>query len=163
MNPGRDSRLRIGRGIDFNPGILLRRQTVRFTTTILAGLFLASVGIGTAHAAPPSAVVLPAKGTLNPDGSVDITMKVRCNETQQAFEWSIDVRQGTIFGGDFAGPIPGLITCNGQFQTVETHVVGVNGPYVAGAATVQALVQLGDAGGGADTELEDLAVVRLRP
>ena len=71
---------------------------MRFITALLAGLLLASVSIGTAQAAAPSAVVLPPKGTLNPDGSVDITMKVRCNETQQAFEWSIDVRQGTIFG-----------------------------------------------------------------
>jgi hypothetical protein len=136
---------------------------MRLITALLAGLLLASVSTGTAQAAAPSAVVLPPKGTLNPDGSVDITMKVRCNETQQAFEWSIDVRQGTIFGNDFAGPTAGLITCNGHFQTVQTHVVGANGPYVAGPANVQALVQLGDVAGGADTELEARAVVRLRP
>src|ERR1044072_1714595 len=117
---------------------------MRFITTLLAGLLLASVPAGTAHAVAPSAVVLPSKGTLNSDGSVDITMKVRCNETQQAFEWSIDVRQGTIFGKDFAGPIAGLITCNGHLQTVQTHFFGANGPYVVGAANVQALVQLGD-------------------
>ena len=64
---------------------------------------------------------------------------------------------------DFAGPVAGLITCNGKWQAVQTHVVGFNGPYVAGEVTVQALVQLGDSAGGADTELEDRAVVRLRP
>jgi hypothetical protein len=136
---------------------------VRFITTLLAGLLLASVGTGTAQAAAPSALVLPTKGTLNPDGSVNITMKVRCAADKQAFEWSIDLRQGTIFGNDFAGPAAGLITCNGKWQTVQTHVVGFNGPYVAGEATVQALVQLGDSAGGGDTELEDRAVVRLRP
>jgi hypothetical protein len=136
---------------------------MRFITSLLACLLLAAASTGTAQAVAPSAVVLPSKGTLNPDGSVDITMKVRCNETQQAFEWSIDVRQGTVFGNDSDGPDAGLITCNGHFQTVQAHVVGANGPYVAGSADVQALVQLGDVGGGADTELEDRAVVRLRP
>ena len=48
-------------------------------------------------------------------------MKVRCNETQQAFEWSIDIRQGTIYGNDFAGPIAGLITCNGQLPDRRRH------------------------------------------
>jgi len=136
---------------------------MRFITTVLAVLLLASVSTGSAQAAAPSAVVLPSKGTLNPDGSVDITMKVRCNDTQQAFEWSIDLRQSTIYGNDYAGPIAGLITCNGRWQTVQTHVVGANGPYLAGAVTVQALVQLGDVNGGGDTELEDRAVVRLQP
>lgn len=137
---------------------------MRSITALLAGLLLASVGINpvTSHAAAPSAVVLPPKGTLNADGSVDITMKVRCDPTRQAFEWSIDIRQGAIYGIDFAGPVAGLITCNGKFQTVHTHVPGANGPFVAGVANVQALVQLGDVAGGADTELEDRAVVRLR-
>ena len=136
---------------------------MRFFTTLLAALLLASASTSTADATAPSAVVLPAKGTLNPDGSVDITMRVRCNETQRAFEWSIEIRQGTIYGNDSAGPIADVITCNGKFQTVHTHVVGANGPYVAGDANVQALVQLADVGGGGDTELEDRAVVRLRP
>jgi len=141
---------------------VIQGATMRFITTVLAVLLLASVSTGSAQAAAPSAVVLPSKGTLNPDGSVDITMKVRCNDTQQAFEWSIDLRQSTIYGNDYAGPIAGLITCNGRWQIVQTHVVGANGPYLAGAATVQALVQLGDVNGGGDTELEDRAVVRLR-
>jgi hypothetical protein len=130
---------------------------------MLAGLFLASVGIGTAQAAAPSAVVLPTKAILLADGSVQITMKVRCNDRQQAFEWSVDIRQGTIFGNDSAGPVAGLITCNGQFQTVHALVPGANGPYTAGPANVQALVQLFDADEGSDVELEDQAVVRLRP
>lgn len=135
----------------------------RTITALLSGLALASVGLtGTAQAAPPSAVMLPTKGTLNPDGSVDITMKVRCQPDKQAFEWAIDLRQGTTFGIDFAGPVLGLITCNNQWQTVETHVVGGNGPFVAGPVTVSALIQLGDVGGGADAELEDREVIRLR-
>ena len=136
---------------------------MRFITTILAGLFLAFVGIGTAQAAPPSAVVLPTKATLLADGSVQITMKVRCNDQQQAFEWSVDIRQGTIFGNDSAGPVAGLITCDGRFRTVDALFVGANGPYTAGPADVQALVQLFDAVEGSDVELEDQAVVRLRP
>jgi len=133
-----------------------------FTATLLAGLFLASGGIGTVQAVAPSAVVLPKKATLLADGSVQITMKVRCNDQQQAFEWSVDIRQGTIFGNDFAGPLPGLVPCDGHFHTIDALVPGANGPYVAGSANVQALVQLGDVGGGADAELEDREVVRLR-
>ena len=136
---------------------------MRFIATILAGLFLASVGIGTAQAAPPSAVVLPKKATLLPDGSVQITMKVRCNDHQQAFEWSVAIRQGTIFGSDSAGPVAGLITCDGRFHTVDALVLGANGPFTAGPAEVQALVQLFDADEGSDVELEDRAVVRLLP
>lgn len=136
----------------------------RFITTILAGLFLASVGIGTtAQAVAPSAVVLPTKATLLADGSVQITMKVRCNDHQQAFEWSVDLRQGTIFGNDSAGPVAGLITCDGKFHTVDALVPGANGPYTAGPANVLALVQLFDADEGSDVEIEDRAVVRLRP
>ena len=137
---------------------------MRSITTLLVGLMLASVGFSpvTAQAAAPSVLVLPPKGTLNADGSVDITMKVRCDKTRQAFEWSIDIRQGANYGIDFAGPITGLITCNGKFQTVHTHVPGANGPFVAGTASVSALVQLGDLAGGADSELEDRRVVRLR-
>src|SRR5436190_22937992 len=115
---------------------------MRFVAVVLAGLFLASVGIGTAQAAPPSAVVLPKKATLLADGSVQLTMKVRCNTHQQAFEWSVEIRQGTIFGNDSAGPQAGLITCDGRFHNVNAHVPGANGPYTAGPANVQALVQL---------------------
>lgn len=136
---------------------------MRFFTTILAGLLLASVGIGPAQAVSPSAVVLPAKATLLADGSVQITMKVRCNDQQQAFEWSVDIRQGAIFGNDSAGPVAGLITCDGKFQTVDALVPGANGPYTAGPADVQALVQLYDEVQGSDVELEDREVVRLRP
>lgn len=137
---------------------------MRRITTLLAGLALVFTGLtGIARAAAPSAVVLPKKATLLADGSVQITMKVRCNDQQQAFEWSIDIRQGTIFGGAFAGPVAGLIPCDSRFHTVDALVPGANGPFVAGPANVQALVQLGDVGGGADVELEDRAVVRLRP
>jgi hypothetical protein len=137
---------------------------MRFIVTILAGLFLATVGIGTAQAVAPSAVVLPTKATLLADGSVQITMKVRCNDQQQAFEWSVDIRQGYIYGNDSsAGPVAGLITCDGKFHTVDALVVGANGPYTAGAANVQALVQLFDADQGSDVELQDQAVVRLQP
>jgi hypothetical protein len=136
---------------------------MRFVVAILACLVLSSVGVGTAQAAPPSAVVLPKKATLLPDGSVQIRMKVRCNDQQQAFEWSVDVRQGTIFGNDSAGPVAGLITCDGRFHRVDALVAGANGPFTAGPATVQALVQLFDADEGSDVELEDRAVVRLRP
>ena len=133
-----------------------------FIATTLAGLFLVSVGIGTGQAVAPSAVVLPNKATLLADGSVRITMKVRCNDQQQAFEWSVEIRQGTIFGNDFAGPLAGLVPCDGHFHTINALVPGANGPYVAGPADVQALVQLGTFGGG-DVELEDRAVVQLRP
>jgi hypothetical protein len=137
---------------------------MRHITTLLAGLALAFTGLtGIAQATAPSAVVLPTKATLLADGSVQITMKVRCNDQQQAFEWSIDIRQGTIFGNDFAGPVAGLIPCDSRFHTVDALVPGANGPFLAGPANVQALVQLGDVGGGADVELEDRAVVRLRP
>ena len=136
---------------------------MRYVSGVLAGLLLATVVPEVAQATATSEVVLPAKGTLNADGSVDITMKVRCNETQLAYEWSIDLRQGDVYGNDFAGPVAGVIPCNGKLQTVQTHVVGANGPYVAGTVNVQALVELADVGGGGDTELEDRAVVRLRP
>lgn len=136
---------------------------MRLITTILAGLLLVSVDIGTAQAVPPSAVVLPMKATLLADGSVQITMKVRCNDQQQAFEWSVDVRQGAIFGNDSAGPEAGLITCDGKFHTVDALVPGANGPYTAGRANVQALVQVFDAVEGSDAELEDREMVRLRP
>ena len=136
---------------------------MRFIATMLAGVLLAFVGIGTAQAAAPSAVALPAKATLLPDGSVQITMKVRCNDQQQAFEWSVEIRQGTIFGNDSAGPVAGLIVCDGKFHTVEALVPGANGPYTAGPADVQALVQVFDAVEGSDVEMEDREVVRLRP
>ena len=135
---------------------------MRVIATMLASLFIAAGGIGTAHAAAPSAVVLPAKATLLADGSVQITMKVRCNDQQQAFEWSVEVRQGAIFGNDSAGPVAGVVPCDGHFHTVDALVPGANGPYVEGPADVQALVQLGTFGGG-DVELEDRAVVQLRP
>ena len=133
-----------------------------FIATILAGLFLESIGIGTGQAVAPSAVVLPKKATLLADGSVQITMKVRCNAQQQAFEWSVEIRQGTIFGNDSAGPLAELVPCDGHFHTIDGLVPGANGPYVAGPADVQALVQLGTFGGG-DVELEDRDVVQLRP
>jgi hypothetical protein len=136
---------------------------MRFITALLAGLLLASIGIGPAQAAAPSAVVLPAKATLLEDGSVQITMKVRCNDQQQAFEWSIGIRQGTTFGNDSAGPVAGLITCDGKFQTVEALVTGENGPFTAGTADVTALVQVFDEVEGSDIELADQEVVRLRP
>ena len=129
----------------------------------VAGLFLASVSVGTAQAAAPSAVVLPTKASLLADGSVLITTKVRCNDQQQAFEWSVEIRQGAIYGNDSAGPVAGLITCDGKFHTVEALVPGANGPYTAGPASVVALVQLFDAEEGSDVKLEDRAVVRLRP
>lgn len=135
---------------------------MRFIAAILAGLVLASIGIGTAQAAPPSTVVLPKKATLLVDGSVQIKMKVRCTDQQQAFEWSIGIRQGTVFGGDGAGPVAGLITCDGRFHTVDALVTGENGPYTAGRADVQASVQLFDADTGSDVALEDQAVVRLK-
>jgi hypothetical protein len=135
---------------------------MRVITTMLAALLLTFVGIGTAQAAPPSAVVLPAKATLLADGSVQITMKVRCNDQQQAFEWSVDIRQGTNFGSSSAGPVAGLIACDGKFHTVTALVSGANGPFTSGPATVQALVQLFDADQGSDVQLEDRAVVRLR-
>ena len=136
---------------------------MRFITALLAGLLLASLGIGPAQAAPPSGVVLPAKATLLDDGSVQITMKVRCNDQQQAFEWGIDIRQGATFGGAFAGPVAELITCDGKFQTVEAVVPGANGPFTAGTADVTALVQVYDEVEGSDIELADREVVRLRP
>lgn len=95
-----------------------------FIATTLAGLFLVSVGIGTGQAVAPSAVVLPNKATLLADGSVRITMKVRCNDQQQAFEWSVEIRQGTIFGNDFAGPLAGLVPCDGHFHTINALVPG---------------------------------------
>jgi hypothetical protein len=136
---------------------------MRFITIVLTGLLMACLGSGTAQAAAPSAVVLPTKATLLADGSVQITMKVRCSDQQQAFEWSVDIRQGTIFGNDSAGPLAGVTTCDGRFHTVDALVPGANGPYTAGPADVQALVQLFDADEGSDVELEDRAVVRLRP
>ena len=136
---------------------------MRLITTLLAGLLLTSVATMTAQAAAPSAVVLPAKATLLADGSVQITMKVRCNDQQQAFEWSIEIRQGTIYGNDSAGPVAGLITCDGRFHTVNALVPGANGPYTSGPADVQALVQLYDEIQGSDVQLEDREVVRLRP
>ena len=136
---------------------------MRFIATMLAGLFLASVGIGPAQAVPPSAVVLPKKATLLADGSVQITMKVRCNDQQQAFEWSVEVRQGAVYGNDYAGPAAGVVTCDGRFHRLEALVVGANGSYTTGPASVQALVQLFDADEGSDVELEDRGVVELRP
>ena len=136
---------------------------MRVLVTVLAVSLLASVGIETAQAVPRSAVVLPSKATLLADGSVQITIKVRCNDQQQAFEWSVDIRQSTIFENDSAGPVAGVITCDGKFHTVDALVPGANGPYTAGPATVQALVQLYDADEGSDVQLEDRAVVRLRP
>jgi hypothetical protein len=136
---------------------------MRVLVTMLAVSFLASVGIETAQAVPRSAVVLPSKATLLADGSVQITIKARCHDQQQAFEWSVDIRQSTIFGNDSAGPVAGVITCDGKFHTVDALVPGANGPYTAGPATVQALVQLYDADEGSDVQLEDRAVVRLRP
>jgi len=135
---------------------------MRFIAAVLAALCLTSGSVGAAHAVPRSTVVLPAKATLLPDGSVQIAMKVRCNDRQQAFEWSVDIRQGTIYGNDSGGPQADLITCDSRFHTVQALVPGANGPYTAGPANVQALVQLGTFGGG-DVELEDRAVVRLRP
>ena len=76
------------------------------------------------------------------------------HDEQQAFEWSVEIRQGTIFGNDSAGPVAGLITCDGRFHKVEALVPGANGPYTAGPAEVQALVQLFDADEGSDIELE---------
>jgi hypothetical protein len=136
---------------------------MRLITTLLAGLLLASVGIGPAQAVAPSVVVLPAKATLLADGSVQITMRVRCNDQQQAFEWSIGISQGTNFGNDSAGPAPELITCDGRFQKVEALVQGESGPYAAGPAEVQASVQVFDEVQGSDIELADQEVVRLRP
>ena len=135
---------------------------MRFIATNLAGLCLASVGIGTAQAVPGSVVVLPSKATLLADGSVQIMMKVRCNDQQQAFEWSVEIRQGSIYGNDYAGPQADVIPCDGRFHSVEALVPGANGLYTAGPANVQALVELGTFGGG-DVELEERAVVRLRP
>ena len=137
--------------------LVIAIATVAFSTAVVG------IPASPASAISPSAVVLPTKATLLADGSVHITMKVRCNDQQQAFEWSIDIRQGTIFGNDSAGPVAGLITCDGKFQTVDALVPGANGPYTAGPANVQALVQLFDADQGSDVELEDQAVVRLRP
>jgi hypothetical protein len=135
---------------------------MRLIASVLTAVVLASVGLGTAQAAAPSAVALPAKATLLADGSVRISMKVRCDDQQQAFEWSVGIRQGTTFGSSSAGPAAGLIPCNGRFHTVDVLVPGANGPFVPGPAEVQALVQLYDADQGSDVELADEAVVRLR-
>ena len=62
--------------------------------------------------------------------------KVRCNDQQQAFEWSVDIRQGTIFGNDSAGPVAGLITCDGRFHTVDALVPGRSAPTHPGTANV---------------------------
>ena len=138
---------------------------MRLVATTLACLLLVPVGTGTAHAAtaPPSTVVLPAKAALLADGSVRIAMRVRCNDRQQAFEWSVEIRQGATYGNDSAGPAAGVATCDGRFHTLVAHVPGANGPYAAGSASVQALVQLFDADEGSDVQLEDRAAVRLRP
>lgn len=141
----------------------MRARTTLFTALLLTAVSTSTAQAAAAQAAAPSAVVLPTQVRLNADGSVDITMKVRCSRNWTAFEWSIDVRQGTTYGNDWAGPLAGLITCNGKFQWVRTHVVGANGAYVRGPAAVQALVQLGDVAGGADSELEDRETIWLRP
>ena len=142
---------------------MTRPASARLLLATIASVVAILVGTASpAAAAAPSAVVLPTKATLLADGSVQITMKVRCNDQQQAFEWSVDIRQGTIFGNDSAGPVAGVISCDGRFHTVDALVPGANGPYTAGAANVQALVQLFDANEGSDVELEDRAVVRLR-
>jgi len=86
-----------------------------------------------------------------------------CNDQRQAFEWSVDVRQSTIFGNDSAGPVAALITCDGKFQTVEALVPGANGPYSAGTADVQGAGSALRRRPGSDVELEDRDVVRLRP
>jgi hypothetical protein len=135
---------------------------MRLIASMLTGLILACVGIGPTQAAAPSAVVLPAKATVLADGSVHITMKVRCHDQQQAFEWSVGIRQGATSGGSSAGPEAGLLPCDGRFHTVDVLVPGANGPFVPGPAEVQALVQLYDAEEGSDVELADQAVVRLR-
>lgn len=135
---------------------------MRLVASVLALLLVASVGVGAAQAAPPSVVVLPAKARVLDDGSVRLHLRVRCQEQQQAFEWTVDVRQGTVYGNDGDGPTAGLIACDGAFHRVRALVPGVGGPYVPGKADVQALVQLYDEDEGSDVELEDRAVVRLR-
>src|SRR6476646_10428480 len=114
-----------------------RLVSARAVLVLLASAAALVVGTASpAGAASASAVVLPTKASLLADGSVQITMKVRCNDRQQAFEWSVDIRQGTIFGNDSAGPVAGLITCDGHFHTVDALVPGANGPFTAGPANV---------------------------
>ena len=72
--------------------------------TVLSGLFVACVGIGTG---PPSTVVLPNKATLQADGSVQLTMKVRCEDQQQAFEWSVEIARAPSSAATAPGRRPG--------------------------------------------------------
>ena len=74
-------------------------------------------------------------------------MKVRCNDQQQAFEWSVEIRQGTIFGNDSAGPLADLVPSDGHFHTIDALIPGRR-PLRGRSRHVQALVQLGTFGGG---------------
>ncbi len=123
-------------------------------------LALAFVG-GVAQAAPPAAKVdVSARATLT-DGSARITMKIRCSDRLQGFEWSVGVRQGATFGSASAGPTAGLIICDGRFHAVTAIVTGVEA-FAPGPAEVTALVQFFDSELGSDIEAGDTTVVRLR-
>lgn len=134
---------------------------MRLIAAILTIVTLTLTGIGTAQAAAPSSVVIPKKATLLADGSVRVKFQVRCSAHQQAFEWSIGIRQNTAFGGDGAGPAAGLIVCDGTFHTVHAAVVASTGAFGPGRADVTAAVQLFDTQTGSDVEIADQRVVRL--
>jgi hypothetical protein len=110
-----------------------------------------------ASAMTGSAVQLKERPSkIHGNGSVTIRFWLRCPAGYNAFEVSIGVRQGDIFGSASAGPTADLLICDGSRHPHALHVMPEQGSWHRGYADLSISVQI-STGGGADISAEDVA------
>ena len=136
----------------------------RLTKGLAVAATLAAVAALTvtppASAASTYAVQLKERPSkIHGNGSVTIKFWLRCPTGYNAFEDSIGVRQGDVFGSATAGPRADLLPCDGARHKGALHVFPDQGDWQRGYADVSINVQIFT--GGGDVSAEDTARVWL--
>ncbi len=113
--------------------------------------------------AAAAAVTVNIQGGTTPisaDGSVDLTIRARCEEGLNAFELDAGIRQETAFGSvTLLGP--NVTVCDGRWHRITVTVRPETGAFQPGPAAVNVFLAAFDPVDG-DLEAQDSATVRLR-
>jgi hypothetical protein len=135
-------------------------------TRILAGLFVVValvLGPATSVAAAPEKVVVQivaGQVSLEADGTVSVTLRVRCSPPLYAFELGVTVAQGTTFGSYSLVGIP-FPVCTGRWERITISVAPDMGTFSPGPATAFVYLGVYDPDAGSDLSGEDSVNVRL--
>ena len=135
-------------------------------TRILAGLFVVAalvLGPATSVAAAPQQVVVRAVAgqvSLDANGTVSVTLRVRCSPPLYAFELDVTVTQGTTFGSYSLVGVP-FPVCTGRWERITVSVAPEMGTFGPGPATVFVYVGVYDPDTDSDLAGENSVSVRL--